>query len=94
MPTESDDARLVRIETALVGIPGTEARGLVGDVKALTDTVKDNATAAAESRKLIHRRIDAVDRKATRATWWSKLPTFVLVGMGAIGGAWKMLIDK
>ena len=93
MPTESDDARLVRIETALVGIPGTEARGLVGDVKALTDTVKDNATAAAESRKLIHRRIDAVDRKATRATWWSKLPSAVFIAAIGSGAIWKRWLE-
>ncbi len=87
MPTESDDARLVRIETALIGID--RKGGLVADIKDLAGTVAENATAAAESRAFIHGRIDRVDRKATRATWWSKVPTALLAGLGAFAGAWK-----
>ncbi len=91
MSTESDDARLVRIETALIGID--RQGGLVADMKNLTQTVTGNAKAAAESRALIHGRIDRVDRKATRAAWWSKLPTVTLVALGAIAGVWKAFLD-
>ena len=85
------DVDVAEIKVALIGIVGSS--GLVGDVKALTETVKDNATTAAESRALIHGRIDAVDRKATRATWWSKMPTVVLVAVGGLAGAWKQWLE-
>ncbi len=88
---DSTEVVVARIETAIVGIDGQS--GLVGDVKALTETVKNNASAAAESRALIHGRIDKVDRKATRAAWWSKLPTVTLVAMGALAGVWKAFLD-
>ena len=80
------------IKVALIGINGDG--GLVGDVKALTETVADNAKDAAESRAFIHGRIDRVDRKATRAVWWSKVPTFTLVALGALGGVWKAFLDR
>ena len=92
MATESDDARLVRIETALIGMD--RKGGLVADVKALALTVADNAQAAAESRAFIHGRIDRVDRKATRAAIWSKLPTFTLVALGGLAGVWKAFLDR
>ena len=77
---DSTEVIVARIETALVGIDGQS--GLVGDVKALTKTVAAQNT-----------RIDAVDRKATRATWWSKLPTVVLVAVGGLAGAWKQWLE-
>ena len=86
MATESDDARLVRIETALIGMD--RKGGLVADVKALALTVESNAQAAAESRALIHGRIDRVDRKATRAVWWSKMPILFIALAGGFTGIW------
>ena len=77
---DSTEVIVARIETALVGIDGQS--GLVGDVKALTKTVAAQNT-----------RIDAVDRKATRATWWSKLPTVVLVAVGGLAGVWKQWLE-
>ena len=74
------DVDVAEIKVALIGIDGSS--GLVGDVKALTKTVAAQNT-----------RIDAVDRKATRATWWSKLPTFVLVAVGGLAGAWKQWLE-